>query len=128
MFPQLNPMRYRFSIPKWKSVASSLCDRRLRIDSGGLLAVHRQWTQQARVIPFKTFPRRESMRKLLLALLVASSLAAVFASNKSATMPAPRIKVAATAPAYTLEDQNASKGALHQFRRKKNVALALYIF
>jgi cytochrome oxidase Cu insertion factor (SCO1/SenC/PrrC family) len=68
------------------------------------------------------------MRKLLLALLVAGSLAPAFAADKSDTMPAPKIKVGDIAPDFTLEDQNGNKVSLHQFRGKKNVALAFYIF
>lgn len=68
------------------------------------------------------------MRKLLLALLIAGSLASGFAANKSDQMPAPKIKVGDMAPDFTLQDQNGKKVSLHDFRGKKNVALAFYIF
>jgi cytochrome oxidase Cu insertion factor (SCO1/SenC/PrrC family) len=84
------------------------------------------------------------MRKLLLALLVAVLLAPAhpnkcnrgawwgpqlaFAADKSEPMPAPKVKVGDIAPDFTLEDQNGNKVSLHEFRGKKNVALAFYIF
>jgi len=68
------------------------------------------------------------MRKLLLALLVAGSLTPAFAADKSEPMPTPKIKVGDIAPDFTLEDQNGNKVSLHEFRGKKNVALAFYIF
>ena len=68
------------------------------------------------------------MRKLLLALLLAASLAPSFAANNSEQMPQPKIKLGDMAPDFTLEDQNGKKVSLHDFRGKKNVALAFYIF
>ena len=68
------------------------------------------------------------MRKLLPALLIVGCLTSSFASGKSEQMPAPKIKVGDTAPDFTLEDQNGKKVSLHDFRGKKNVALAFYIF
>jgi cytochrome oxidase Cu insertion factor (SCO1/SenC/PrrC family) len=67
------------------------------------------------------------MRKLLLALVVAS-LTPGFAADKSQQMPQPKIKVGDMAPDFTLQDQNGNKVSLHEFRGKKNVALAFYIF
>jgi len=68
------------------------------------------------------------MKKLLLALLLAGWLVTGFAADKSEPMPAPRIKVGDMAPDFTLQDQNGNKVSLHDFRGKKNVALAFYIF
>jgi len=69
------------------------------------------------------------MRKCLMALLVLSSLLpAIRAANKSDEMPPPKIKVGDMAPDFTLEDQNGNKVSLHDYRGKKNVALAFYIF
>jgi len=68
------------------------------------------------------------MRTFLLALLVAASLSHGFAATKSEPLPQPKIKVGAMAPDFTLEDQNGKKVSLHDFRGKKNVALAFYIF
>jgi len=67
------------------------------------------------------------MKNLLLALLVGASLTPGFAA-KPDQAPQPKIKVGDTAPDFTLEDQNGNKVSLHQFRGKKNVALAFYIF
>jgi cytochrome oxidase Cu insertion factor (SCO1/SenC/PrrC family) len=67
------------------------------------------------------------MRNLLLGLLLATALAPGFAANSEQT-PQPKIKVGDMAPDFTLEDQNGNKVSLHEFRGKKNVALAFYIF
>jgi len=68
------------------------------------------------------------MRKLLLALLVAASLVPSYGSGKPDQMPQPKIKVGDMAPDFTLKDQNGHEVSLHDFRGKKNVALAFYIF
>jgi cytochrome oxidase Cu insertion factor (SCO1/SenC/PrrC family) len=66
-------------------------------------------------------------RALLTALLLANLLPAAYAADKS-EMPPPKIKVGDVAPDFTLTDQNGNKVSLHDFRGKKNVALAFYIF
>ncbi len=70
------------------------------------------------------------MKRLLLGLLlVASLLPASYATdNKPEETPAPKIKVGDVAPDFTLTDQNGNKVSLHDFKGKKNVALAFYIF
>jgi cytochrome oxidase Cu insertion factor (SCO1/SenC/PrrC family) len=69
------------------------------------------------------------MRKLFVAVLLAGALLpASYAANKSEEMPTPKIKVGDMAPNFTLEDQNGKQVSLHDFRGKKNVALAFYIF
>jgi cytochrome oxidase Cu insertion factor (SCO1/SenC/PrrC family) len=68
------------------------------------------------------------MRTLLLALLCATALSPGLAAGKSESIPQPKIKVGDVAPDFTLEDQNGNKVSLHNFRGKKNVALAFYIF
>ncbi len=70
------------------------------------------------------------MRKAWLTLLLASTLLpASFAADKpSDTAPPPKIKVGDMAPDFTLTDQNGKKVSLHDFKGKKNVALAFYIF
>ncbi len=66
------------------------------------------------------------MKRLLLALLlVASFLPASYAADDT---PAPKVKVGDTAPDFTLQDQNGNKVSLHDFKGKKNVALAFYNF
>ena len=42
--------------------------------------------------------------------------------------PEPKIKVGDTAPDFTLSDQSGKKVSLHDFKGKKNVALAFYVF
>jgi cytochrome oxidase Cu insertion factor (SCO1/SenC/PrrC family) len=69
------------------------------------------------------------MKKFLVALLLAGSLLpASYAASKPNDMPPPKIKVGDMAPDFTLQDQNGNKVSLHDFRGKKNVALAFYIF
>jgi cytochrome oxidase Cu insertion factor (SCO1/SenC/PrrC family) len=69
------------------------------------------------------------MKQLFVALLLASVLSpASYAANKSDQVPPPKIKVGDIAPDFTLEDQNGKQVSLHDFRGKKNVALAFYIF
>ena len=69
------------------------------------------------------------MRNFFVALLLAGSLVpAGYAANKASDMAPPKIKVGDMAPDFTLEDQNGNKVSLHEFRGKKNVALAFYIF
>lgn len=68
------------------------------------------------------------MKTFLVALLMTASLSSISGANKPSDMPAPKIKVGDMAPDFTLEDQNGKKVSLHEFRGKKNVALAFYIF
>lgn len=69
------------------------------------------------------------MNKFFLALLLAGTIvSAGFAADQSNSVPPPKIKVGDMAPDFTLEDQNGHKVSLHEFRGKKNVALAFYIF
>jgi len=69
------------------------------------------------------------MTKILLALLLAGALMpAGYAADDAGAMPPPKIKVGDMAPDFTLQDQNGKKVSLHEFRGKKNVALAFYIF
>lgn len=42
--------------------------------------------------------------------------------------PEPTVKVGDEAPDFTLLDQNRKPVSLHDFRGKKNVALAFYVF
>lgn len=70
------------------------------------------------------------MRKVTLATVVFSLLmcaAATSAVGQEAT-PTPTINVGSTAPDFTLRDQNGKQVSLHDFRGKKNVVLAFYVF
>jgi cytochrome oxidase Cu insertion factor (SCO1/SenC/PrrC family) len=49
-------------------------------------------------------------------------------SEKKDAMPERAIKVGDTAPDFTLLDTSRKPVSLHDFRGKKNVALAFYIF
>jgi cytochrome oxidase Cu insertion factor (SCO1/SenC/PrrC family) len=49
-------------------------------------------------------------------------------SEKKDVMPEPAVKVGDMAPDFTLLDTSRKPVSLHDFRGKKNVALAFYIF
>lgn len=70
------------------------------------------------------------MNRLITSVLVAGVLLpTMWAADKPAeTPPPPAVKVGDMAPDFTLTDQNGNKVALHDFKGKKNVALAFYIF
>jgi len=69
------------------------------------------------------------MKEAMLTLLVAATLLpAGYAGDKAAETPPPKIKVGDVAPDFTLQDQNGNKVSLHDFKGKKSVALAFYIF
>ena len=48
--------------------------------------------------------------------------------EKKDAMPEPTVKVGDMAPDFTLRDTKGKEVSLHDFRGKKNVALAFYIF
>jgi len=48
--------------------------------------------------------------------------------EKKDAMPEPTVKVGDMAPDFTLRDTHYKEVSLHDFRGKKNVALAFYIF
>jgi cytochrome oxidase Cu insertion factor (SCO1/SenC/PrrC family) len=52
----------------------------------------------------------------------------VFAQEKKAGPPEPTVKVGDMAPDFKLTDQNGKEVSLSEFRGKKNVALAFYVF
>jgi cytochrome oxidase Cu insertion factor (SCO1/SenC/PrrC family) len=69
------------------------------------------------------------MKMFLMSLLLAGTLLpASYAADKTEQVPPPKIKVGDIAPDFALEDQNGKKVSLKDFRGKKNVALAFYIF
>jgi cytochrome oxidase Cu insertion factor (SCO1/SenC/PrrC family) len=68
------------------------------------------------------------MNRLITTALVAGMLLPTLrAADKPAETP-PAVKVGDLAPDFTLTDQNGNKVSLHDFKGKKNVALAFYIF
>jgi peroxiredoxin len=48
--------------------------------------------------------------------------------GRAQTGSAPEVKVGYLAPDFTLVDQNGKPHSLHEYRDKKNVALAFYIW
>jgi cytochrome oxidase Cu insertion factor (SCO1/SenC/PrrC family) len=70
------------------------------------------------------------MNRLITTALVAGMLLPTLrAADKPAeTTTPPAVKVGDLAPDFTLTDQNGNKVSLHDFKGKKNVALAFYIF
>jgi len=76
------------------------------------------------------FERSVFMNRLITTALVAGMLLPTLrAADKPAeTPPPPAVKVGDIAPDFTLTDQNGNKVSLHDFKGKKNVALAFYIF
>jgi cytochrome oxidase Cu insertion factor (SCO1/SenC/PrrC family) len=69
------------------------------------------------------------MRHVCIALVLACSLlTAVTQAQKEPAPPAPKIKIGDLAPDFTLVDQNGQPHSLHDYKGKKNVALAFYIF
>jgi cytochrome oxidase Cu insertion factor (SCO1/SenC/PrrC family) len=71
------------------------------------------------------------MRNVGIALLLACSWVtalAVAQSQKDSGAPLPGIKVGDVAPDFTLVDQNGQPHSLHDYKGKKNVALAFYVW
>jgi len=66
------------------------------------------------------------MQKVSIALLLACFLLAPVTQAQTAS--APEVKVGDLAPDFTLVDQNGKPHSLHEYRDKKNVALAFYIW
>ena len=65
------------------------------------------------------------MKRLFAMMLLA---AAIVPGLRAADTPTPTVKVGDTAPNFTLTGQNGNKVSLQDFRGKKNVALAFYVF
>jgi len=83
----------------------------------------------------QTFEEERRMRRgliiLLFGMLALSEPATVnrlSAQQKKDAMPEPAVKVGDMAPDFTLKDTKGKDVSLHEFRGKKNVALAFYIF
>ena len=72
------------------------------------------------------------MRKALTGSMLISALllgsAAFSAAADETSIPDPKIKVGDMAPDFTLMDQNRNQVKLSDFRGKKNVVLAFYVF
>ncbi len=57
-----------------------------------------------------------------------ASMHGLWGQEKKDAMPEPTVKVGDMAPDFTLRDTHNKEVSLHDFRGKKNVALAFYIF
>ncbi len=71
------------------------------------------------------------MRKPILGLLVTGlflSIASTAYAADQTSAPEPKIKVGDTAPDFKLRDQTGKEVKLSDFRGKKNVVLAFYVF
>jgi cytochrome oxidase Cu insertion factor (SCO1/SenC/PrrC family) len=69
------------------------------------------------------------MRKVSVTLLLACLLlSAVAQTQKESAPPAPEVKIGDVAPDFTLVDQNGQPHSLHDYKGKKNVALAFYVW
>lgn len=64
---------------------------------------------------------------LLVAAIFLTTLSTAFAADQNSP-PDPKIKVGDTAPDFKLRDQNGKEVKLSDFRGKKNVVLAFYVF
>ncbi len=74
--------------------------------------------------------RRTAMAVLacvMVAALLPAGLAAQ-ATAKEQGQPPMKLKLGDTAPDFTLKDQTGKEVSLHDFRGKKSVALAFYVF
>jgi cytochrome oxidase Cu insertion factor (SCO1/SenC/PrrC family) len=67
-------------------------------------------------------------RWITMVALAGMLVPSIRAAEKPADTPPPAVKVGDVAPDFTMTDQNGNKVSLHDFKGKKNVALAFYIF
>jgi cytochrome oxidase Cu insertion factor (SCO1/SenC/PrrC family) len=71
------------------------------------------------------------MRKTSIAILLACSLVTAVATaqaQKESAPPASNVKVGSVAPDFTLVDQSGQPHSLHDYRGKKNVIVAFYLW
>jgi cytochrome oxidase Cu insertion factor (SCO1/SenC/PrrC family) len=72
--------------------------------------------------------KRQLVSLSALVLLLVASVAQSQSQAKAGAPPEPNFKVGETAPDFTLLDQNRKEVKLSDFRGKKNVVLAFYVF
>lgn len=68
------------------------------------------------------------MRKSLIVLLLLLAILVPAFGQNSQPAPPTKFKVGQMAPDFTLKDQSGNSVSLHDFRGKKTVVLAFYIF
>ena len=69
------------------------------------------------------------MRIISIALLLACCLLTGEAqTQKESVPPMPKVKIGDLAPDFTLVDGNGQPHSLHDYKGKKNVVLAFYVF
>jgi cytochrome oxidase Cu insertion factor (SCO1/SenC/PrrC family) len=69
------------------------------------------------------------MRKIGIALLLGCCLLTAEAqTQKDSAPPMPKVKVGDVAPDFTLVDGNGQPHSLHDYKGKKNVVLAFYVW
>ena len=71
---------------------------------------------------------RLTMCLVLGTALAGAALQQAGQQQKAPPMPDPKVKVGDMAPDFTLRDQNRKEVKLSDFRGKKNVVLAFYVF
>ncbi len=69
-----------------------------------------------------------NLRSAVLAAVLGALCVSGFAQEKKSAQPTPAVKVGDVAPNFKLTDQNGKDVSLADFRGKKNVALAFYVF
>ncbi len=69
-----------------------------------------------------------NLRTAILSLALGTICVAGVAQEKKPGPPTPTVKVGDMAPDFKLTDQNGKDVSLSEFRGKKNVALAFYVF
>jgi cytochrome oxidase Cu insertion factor (SCO1/SenC/PrrC family) len=75
-----------------------------------------------------SFLRGKQMRKLSLCIAISLFLAVGVFGQVASVAPTGTLKVGDLAPDFTLNDTNAQKVKLSDFRGKNNVVLAFYVF
>jgi cytochrome oxidase Cu insertion factor (SCO1/SenC/PrrC family) len=70
-----------------------------------------------------------AVRKMSIALLLTCFLLTAVAQAQKVSSPsAPEVKIGDLAPDFTMVDQKGKPRSLHDYKGKKNVALAFYVW
>jgi cytochrome oxidase Cu insertion factor (SCO1/SenC/PrrC family) len=68
------------------------------------------------------------LKKISVVALLMAGLAVTSSAQTKTPPPDPKIKVGDVAPDFTLTNTDGKPVSLHDFKGKKNVALAFYVF